>query len=118
MHAVKILAVAAGRNAEELTANAQDAIDLGQATLYEAKISQGLRKQGMAQKISHFTEAALAYKAEASQAASRTVHPALLQAALKVARDPVPAKKVSAAEGGNADEKDGSKKSKVTKAKG
>ena len=81
---VRSLPTALGKDAEKLLASAQAAINLGQATLYEAKISQGIRKVGQASKISHFTEAALTYKRQSSEGAARCVHPALLQAALAI----------------------------------
>ena len=84
MAVVAALAVALGKPAEELNASAQSAIDFGAATVYEAQISVGLRKQGIAQKIAHFGDAAVTFRSRSSQPASKLVHPALLQAALSV----------------------------------
>ena len=80
------LAIKLGQNAESLVQDTQSTLDRGAATLYEAKISQGLRKVGLASKINHFADAATVFKSEASVAASKVVHPALLEAALQVSR--------------------------------
>ena len=82
------LAVPLKMNAEELVAGAQEKINHGAATQYEAKISQALRLKGIALKISALSDAAVVFKGLSSEPAMKLVHPAILGAALAVTRAP------------------------------
>ena len=86
MKVVKTLGQALNRDVLNLVQDAQTVINEGAAIQYEGKISQGTRLKGISAKITHFSGAAVAYKAVSTVPASKLVQPALLAAALGVCK--------------------------------